>query len=48
MGSAFAIEKVSRLSGAFAFASLGLFATADVGANLVAAGDLLFGSSDRF
>ena len=42
MRAAFAIENVSRLSDAFTFASLGLLAAADVGANLIAAGDLHF------
>jgi hypothetical protein len=48
MGSAFAIENVSRFSGTFTFTPLRLVATADVGANLVAADTLLFGRSDRF
>lgn len=48
MASALAIENVSRFSGAFAFATTWLIAAADVGANLVAADDLLFWRSDRF
>ena len=48
MGSAFAIENVSRFSGTFTFTPLRLVATADVGANLVAADTLLFGRSYRF
>jgi hypothetical protein len=48
MGSAFATENVSRFLGAFGLTPLWLFATADVGANLIAADDLLFGRSDRF
>jgi hypothetical protein len=48
MGSAFATENVSRFSGAFTFTCSWLFATAKVGANLIAADDLLFGRSDRF
>jgi hypothetical protein len=48
MGSAFAIEKVPRFSGAFTLTPLWLFATADVGADLIAAGNPLFGSSERF
>jgi hypothetical protein len=47
MGSAFAIEDMSRFSGAFTLALSWLFATADVGTSLVAAGNLLFGRSDR-
>jgi hypothetical protein len=47
MGSAFAIENVPRFAGAFSFAPLRLFATADVGANLIAAGNLLFRRYDR-
>jgi hypothetical protein len=48
MGSAFATENVSQFLGAFSFTPLWLFATADVGANLIAADNLLFGRSDRF
>ena len=48
VGFAFAVENVSRFSDAFAFALLRLFATADVGAGHVAAGNFLFGRSDRF
>ena len=48
MGSAFAIENVSRFSGTFTFTPLRLVATADVGANLVAVDTLLFGRSYRF
>ena len=49
MGSAFAIENdVSGFTDAFSFAALRLFAAADVGASLIAAGNLLFGRSDRF
>jgi len=48
MGSAFAIENdVSGFSDAFSFAPLWLFAAADIGASLVAAGNLLFGHMDR-
>ena len=48
MGSAFATENVSQFSGAFTLTRSRLFATGDVGANLIAADDLLFGRSDRF
>jgi hypothetical protein len=48
VGAAFAIENVSRFSGTFTFTPLRLVATADVGANLVAADTLLFWRSDRF
>jgi hypothetical protein len=41
MGFAFAIENVPRFSGASGFTPMRLFATTDVGANLVAAGNLL-------
>ena len=44
--SAFAVEDVSRLSGAFCLAPLRFFATADVGADHVAADSLLLGSGD--
>ena len=46
MGSAFAIENVSWLTGAFAFAPLRLFIAANVGAKLIAADNLLFGCWD--
>jgi len=46
MGSALAIEKVSWFSAAFALTLFWLFGTADVGASLVAADNLLFGGSD--
>jgi hypothetical protein len=45
MGFAFAIEDVSRFSAAFVFASMWLTAAADVGANLIATGNLLFGNN---
>jgi hypothetical protein len=48
MGFAFAIEKVARFSGAFIFTPFWLAATADVGANLIAADNPFLGSSDRF
>jgi hypothetical protein len=48
MRSAFAVEEMPWLSGASVLAPVRLFAGTDVGANLVAAGNLLFGSSDRF
>jgi hypothetical protein len=48
MGSAFATENVSRFLGAFCFTPSWLAATADVGANLIAADDLLLGRSDQF
>jgi hypothetical protein len=48
MGLAFAVENVPRFSGASALAPLRFSTTADVRANLVAADDLFFGSSDRF
>ena len=47
MGSAFATENVSRCLGAFCFTALWLFAAADVGANLIAADNLLFRHADR-
>ena len=46
MGSAFAVENVSWLTAAFAFAPLRLFVAADVGADLIAAENLLFGCCD--
>ena len=46
MGSAFAVEDMSWLTAAFAFAPLRLFVAADVGANLIAADNLLFGRWD--
>jgi hypothetical protein len=50
MGPAFAIENVARFSGAFAFTPAWLVAAAaDVGANLIAANNLLFfGRDDGF
>jgi len=48
VGSAFATEDVSQFSGAFTFTLSWLFATADVGASLIAADNLFFGRSDRF
>ena len=45
MGSAFAIDNVSRLSDAFILAPC---VFAKVFANLIAADNLLFGRSDRF
>jgi hypothetical protein len=48
MVSAFAVEIMSRLSGAFRFTSLGFFAATDVRANLVAADNLLFGRNNFF
>jgi hypothetical protein len=48
MGSAFTAENVTRFLGAFCFTSLWFFATADVGANLIAANNLLFRPSDGF
>jgi hypothetical protein len=48
MSSAFAIEDMSDLAGTFCFAPLRLFAPTDVGANLIATDNLLFGYCDRF
>jgi hypothetical protein len=48
MSSAFATENVSRFLGALSFTLSWLFATADVGASLIAADDLLLGRSVRF
>jgi hypothetical protein len=48
MSPAFAVEKVPRFSGASALAPLRIFAAAEVGANLVATDNLLFGSGNRF
>jgi DNA-binding XRE family transcriptional regulator len=49
MGPAFAIENVARFSGAFAFTPAWLVAAAaEVGANLIAADNLLFGRNDTF
>jgi hypothetical protein len=48
MSSAFAIENMSRFSGAFSFTSHRLFATTDEGANLIAADSLLFGRNKFF
>jgi hypothetical protein len=48
VNSALAVEDVSRFSGAFAFAPLWLFATADVSADFIAADDLLFRRNDNF
>jgi hypothetical protein len=48
MSPAFTVENVSRFSGAFAFAPLRLFGTADVNASFIAADNLLFWRSDRF
>ena len=47
MGFAFAIENVPRFSGASGFTPMRLFATTDVGANLVAAGNLLLRRNNR-
>jgi hypothetical protein len=46
VGPAFAVEDVSRFSDASVLAPLRIFAAADIGANLLAANDLLFGRSD--
>jgi hypothetical protein len=48
MGFAFAAENMPCFFCAFVFAPLRLFGTADVGANLVASDNLLFGRSDWF
>jgi hypothetical protein len=48
MIAAFAVEKMSRFSGAFCFTALWLFATPQVGARFIAAGYLLFGYSDWY
>jgi hypothetical protein len=48
MASAFAIEDVARFSGAFAFAPVRVDATPGVGADLVAADDLLLGRNNTF
>jgi hypothetical protein len=48
MASAFAIEDVARFSGAFAFAPVRVDATPGVGADLVAADDLLLERNDTF
>ena len=46
--STLAIENMPRFAGAFALAPLRLFAAADIGANLVAPDNLLFGCNDGF
>jgi hypothetical protein len=48
MASAFAIEDVARFAGAFALARARVDATAGVGADLVAADDLLLGRNETF
>jgi hypothetical protein len=48
VGSAFAIEKMSRFSGAFSFTSHWFFATTDERANLIATDSLLFGRNNFF
>jgi hypothetical protein len=48
MASAFAIEDVARFSGAFIFAPVWVVATPGVGADFVAADDLLLGRNDTF
>jgi len=45
MGSAFAIEEVTRLAAAFALALMRLAAAVNVGAGFVAADDFLLGRS---
>jgi len=47
MVSAFAIQKVSRFARAFAFAPLGFFASADIGADFRTADDFLFHGADE-
>jgi hypothetical protein len=48
VSSAFAVENMSRFSGAFPFTPLWIFAAADEGANLVAANSLLFRRNNFF
>jgi hypothetical protein len=48
MVSAFAIENMPRFSGAFPFTPLSVDATCDVGANLIATDNFLFGRSKFF
>jgi hypothetical protein len=48
MGSALAIEKVSWFTVAFVLARSWLSAAAEVGANLIAAGDLFLGNTNSF
>ena len=47
MASAFTVEDVADFAGAFSFTLVRLLAAADVGANLVAADNLLPGHGDR-